>query len=89
MTDEVKPAPRRRHRLLSFRQALDCEQGRTKRCVCRCGGELHGAARFGEAPDYKTFMDLPRADPHRVRWMKHKQQSLLTFDQESADVAAV
>lgn len=89
MTDAAAPTPIRRCRLLSFRQALDCEQGRTKRCVCRCRGTLHGAKRFGDAPSYRKFMDLDRADPHRVPWRRNTQPDLLTLVEEAPDAVTV
>jgi|SRR5215471_931587 len=45
-------------RPLTDRQANSCEHAKTKRCRCRCGGALHGAARVGDRSQ------LPSSDPH-------------------------
>lgn len=45
-------------RPLNFTQADACENARYKRCRCRCGGALHGAARG------IPFDKLPTDDPH-------------------------
>jgi hypothetical protein len=42
-------------------QAAACENARTPRCRCRCGGRFHGAARVAA----ERLMDLPENDPHR------------------------
>ena len=44
---------------LTYRQAAGCENARSSRCRCRCGGRFHGAGR-GEV------VGLPRDDPHAV-----------------------
>lgn len=44
-------------RALSWSQAQSCENATTPRCVCRCGGVLHGAARG-------RVVNLPVDDPH-------------------------
>jgi hypothetical protein len=50
-------------RAMSVRQAVSCETATSKRCRCRCGGALHGAARIGAvAPEC-----LPDDDPHHAR----------------------
>lgn len=65
-------------RRVSFRQAVQCEQGTAKRCQCRCRKALHGAKRFGDAPTYRDFMSLPKDDPHQVQW-RADQTPALTF----------
>jgi hypothetical protein len=52
-----------RVRALSARQATRCENARTKRCRCRCGGLLHGKGRFTDAG---AAMLLAADDPHRA-----------------------
>lgn len=42
---------------LSARQAQSCEDAKRPKCVCRCGGRLHGAKR-------SNVCDLPVLDPH-------------------------
>jgi hypothetical protein len=44
-------------RALSERQAGACENAKTTRCRCRCGGEFHGATRC-------EVTTLPEGDPH-------------------------
>lgn len=43
---------------LSLRAASECENARTPKCVCRCGGKLHGASRTADVGT------LPVTDPH-------------------------
>lgn len=43
---------------LSERQAARCEDAKTPRCRCRCGGVLHGCGRGVD------FRALPPEDPH-------------------------
>lgn len=47
---------------LSRKRAYECEHAIEKRCRCRCGGRLHGAARFAAADLHR----LPINDPHHV-----------------------
>jgi len=54
-------------RKLTLKQAKACENARTKRCRCRCGGAYHGAARDESgAYDPGFFADLPDGDPHKM-----------------------
>ena len=52
--------------------ASSCEAAITHRCICRCGGALHGAKRYGtlsdnqEFPDRTFFENLPESDPHHL-----------------------
>lgn len=48
---------------LSARQATRCENARSRRCRCRCGGLLHGKGRFTDAG--ATGL-LAADDPHRA-----------------------
>jgi hypothetical protein len=45
---------------LSARQATECENVKTSRCRCRCGGEFNGAGRVSD------LGYLPERDPHHV-----------------------
>lgn len=57
-----------KHRKLSLRQAIACEQGAATRCRCRCKGALHNARRFGDAPAAVHFwLHLNADDPHHIR----------------------
>lgn len=48
-------------RPLSPRQAQKCEDAHEPKCVCRCGGRLHGAKRG----DGRAFLgSLAEGDPH-------------------------
>ncbi len=58
---------------LSARQATRCENAKTRRCRCRCGGVLHGSARFTD-PDRATLLAVD--DPHRAG------SQLTLFDRE-------
>jgi len=49
MTERVRP--------LTYAQAKRCETAKEARCVCRCGGALHGARRG-------DVLTLPFDDPH-------------------------
>jgi hypothetical protein len=67
---------------LIARNALACEEARTEKCVCSCGGKFHGAAHSkswqleqvdliaddedGEDPDQGTF-GFGEALAHRFR----------------------
>lgn len=57
-------------KLLSQRQAQECEDATTDRCTCRCGGALHGAKR---GPVNK----LSEGDLHRPPSPKNPQLLLL------------
>ena len=57
-------------RALSARQAQTCENATTRRCICRCGGALHGTSR-SQLPEY--FEQLDEEDPH---WVKEKSKQL-------------
>jgi len=48
---------------LSARQATNCENAKSKRCRCRCGGVLHGKERFGSLEEAAL---LPEADQHHT-----------------------
>lgn len=54
-------------RQLSERQARNCEEARTPRCRCRCGGRLHGVKRGGNNPERTFYEDLPDDDPHHLK----------------------
>lgn len=68
MADRIKP--------LSFRQAQNCETARESKCVCRCGGRLHGAARGGrEQLELRGFYErLADEDPHRIPSAKERRE---------------
>jgi hypothetical protein len=57
-------------RPLTARQVITCENAQTNRCACRCGGELHGAAR-SRIPEY--FEILAQDDPH---WKPEQSRQL-------------
>lgn len=48
---------------LTGRQAVTCETAATKRCRCRCGGALHGAARLTTEAEAR---ELAADDAHCV-----------------------
>lgn len=56
-------------RALSQRQASACETASTRRCICRCGGALHGSNRqlqAGVEDPVEYVVGLPEEDPHYV-----------------------
>lgn len=61
---------------LSFRQATNCETAREPKCVCRCGGKLHGAARGdrGLLDSRRFYEDLPASDPHHIPSEAERQE---------------
>lgn len=58
----------------SYRRALGegaagrCENAKTPRCKCRCGGKFHGAARLRASGAPPTLFDLPEDDPHHPKF---------------------
>lgn len=65
-----------RFRPLSFRQAQTCETAREPKCVCRCGGALHGAARASmDQLELRGFYEqLHDDDPHRIPSEKERKE---------------
>jgi hypothetical protein len=51
---------------LSESQARRCEEARTARCRCRCGGLMHGAKRIPADAPRGAYEALPPDDPHQV-----------------------
>lgn len=68
---------------LSLRAASRCEHAKSKRCECRCGGRLHGAARAKDG-DAEFYASLPKDDPHHAlaKPMRKKFRSLPLFDSD-------
>ena len=50
-------------RALTARQATNCENAKSPRCRCRCGGVLHGKERFGSLEESAL---LPETDAHHA-----------------------
>jgi hypothetical protein len=78
-------------RALSLRSANTCETATCKRCKCRCGGKLHGAARGN---DDAFFMCLPEDDPHfattpEVRRQEKAKRKRIAKDKAWRDKQAV
>ncbi len=70
-------------RELSVRQVRRCENAKSKRCRCRCGGKLHGVARIPLDAPRDAFEDLPQGDAHKLR-IKVRQRP---FDFAAAEQA--
>ena len=64
-------------RPLTRSQASRCEQAKSKRCKCRCGGRLHGAYR-GEPEDF------PFSDPHFAAPSRYGAVQLPLYRKEGA-----
>jgi hypothetical protein len=58
-------------RRLSARQALTCETAKGKRCMCRCGGLLHGRGLVRELEDAPK---LDEHDPHHAQMPRQRRQ---------------
>ncbi len=69
---------------LSERQARACENARTTRCRCRCGGTLHGAGRIPVEAPRQVYETLPQSDPHLLP----KRTGLLFEDQRTEKATA-
>jgi hypothetical protein len=54
-------------RALNQRQAQRCEDAKTKRCRCRCGGAMHGVERG-------DVLDLAADDPHHAEEARTKKK---------------
>jgi hypothetical protein len=54
-------------RNLTQRQAQRCEDAKSKRCRCRCGGTMHGVARG-------DVLALDEGDAHHAEPPKDKRQ---------------
>lgn len=67
-------------RPLSYTQADACEYARRRRCDCRCGGELHGAARG------ISFDQLPKSDPHYTEAEPKSQEAREFIEKLQASV---
>lgn len=64
-----------RTKALTLAQARECETAEKPKCVCRCGGAAHGAARLAlnmentpsaREADRLLFTKLPDDDPHHL-----------------------
>ena len=59
-------------RSLSERQAKQCENAKTPRCRCRCGGAFHGKGRLRMDAPRTDYEALDADDPHHVDPKKTK-----------------
>lgn len=64
-------------RRLSLSSAKHCELAKCGRCVCRCMGLLHGAAR-GKDDDFFTGLDA--SDPHHAKPKRVRKPRILKRD---------
>jgi hypothetical protein len=68
-------------RALSERQAGACENAKTGRCACRCGGAYHGASRAADVTQ------LPEGDPHLPTPVRKRSEDELAAKREAKRLA--
>jgi len=72
---------RRAAAALIARNALACEEARTEKCVCSCGGKFHGAAHAKSWQREQVDLIADGEDPHQVSLLESLGLGVLAPDE--------